>query len=139
MRPRSFNVDTALGTASNTDQNVVSGMGDIELGVDGRAAYKRFSVISLLEYQRIGRDPGVGRKDPSKAPARGNGTLPIDLEDIMVRARPLITREDVLIDVPLRRIPMGRQQPYMQMPDITVTRPVERDLSDSSWRQRQHR
>ena len=114
-------------------------MGDIELVVDGRAAYKRFSVISLLEYQRIGRDPGVGRKDPSKAPARGNGTLPIDLEDIMVRARPLITREDVLIDVPLRRIPMGRQQPYMQMPDITVTRPVERDLSDSSWRQRQHR
>src|SRR6266566_5637070 len=108
MSPRAFNVDTALGPGSNTNQYVVAGMGHIELVVDGCAKYRRFSVISLLEYQRIGRNPSVGRKEPSKPPARGNGTRPIDLEDILVRARPLISREDALIDVPLRGIHLGR-------------------------------
>src|SRR5437588_9671355 len=108
MSPRAFNVDTALGTGSNTNQYVVSGMGHIELVLDERATYQRFSVISLLEYQRLGRNPTVGRKEPSKTPSRGNGTRPIDLEDILVRARPLIFREDALIDVALRGIHMDR-------------------------------
>src|SRR5213594_4328422 len=108
MTPRAFNVDTALGTGSNTNQYVVSGMGHIELVVDGRATYQRFSVIPLLEYQRIGRNPTVGRKEPSKTPARGDGTHPIALEDVLVRARPLISREDALIDVSLRGVHMGR-------------------------------
>src|SRR2546426_5318304 len=108
MSPRGFNIDTAFGTGSNTDQYIVSGMGNTELVVDGRVTYQRFSVISLLEYQRIGRNPNVGRKEPSKTPARGNGTRPIDLEDISVRARRLISREDALIDVPLCGIHAGR-------------------------------
>src|SRR5438034_8115308 len=108
MRLRAFNVDTALGTGSNSNQYIVPGMGHTELLVDGRATYQRFSVISLLEYQRIGRNPNVGRKEPSKTPARGNGTRPVDLEDISVRACPLISREDALIDAPLRGIHKGR-------------------------------
>src|SRR5439155_25451223 len=89
-------------------QYVISGMGHIELVVDGRATYQRFPIISLLEYQRIRRNPSVGRKEPSKTPARGNGTRPIDLEDILVRARPLISREDAMIDAPLRDLHKGR-------------------------------
>src|SRR6266487_233836 len=108
MSPRAFNVDTALGTGSHTNQYVVSGMGHIELMVDRRATYRRFSVITLREYQRMGRNPSVGRKEPSKTSARGNGTRPIDLEDVSVRARRLISREDALIDFPLCGIHTGR-------------------------------
>src|SRR6266566_9478615 len=108
MSPRAFNIDTAFGAGSNSNQYVVSGMGHIELVVGGRATYQRFPVISLLEYQRIRRNPSVGRKEPSKTPARGNGTRPVDLEDISVRACPLISREDALIDAPLRGIHLGR-------------------------------
>src|SRR5438094_10232504 len=103
-----LNVATALGTGSNTNHYVVSGMGDMELMVDGRATYRRFSVIPLREYQGMGRNPNVGRKEPSKTSARGNGTRPIDLEDVLVRARPLISGEDALIDVPLRGVHLGR-------------------------------
>src|SRR5436309_15354899 len=104
MSPRAFNVDTALGTGSNTNQYVVSGMGHIELMVDRRATYRRFSVITLLEYQGMGRNPNVGRKEPSKTSERGKGTRPIDREDALVRTRPPTSREDCLTDVPLRGV-----------------------------------